>query len=146
MTIEERATVNLTRSFGAPPDRVFQTWVDPKKAQRWIARPHLGEEVVRADIKARVGRTFSLVVRRDGDEIRHSGEYIEVVRPRRLVFTWVVPNVSKETTLVSIDLSPAWGGATDLALKHERILPAERSRTEARWAGILDVIATMVAA
>jgi uncharacterized protein YndB with AHSA1/START domain len=140
---EERATVRLTRRFGAAPTSVFRAWTEPRKAQIWIAPPASGDETVSVDINARVGRPFALVVRRGGEEVRHAGEYLEVVKPRRLVFTWVVPAVSKETTLVSIDLQPVWSG-TNLTLTHERVLPVDRGRTEARWSGILDAIATLL--
>lgn len=143
MTTEERATVRLTRHFDFPPARVFQAWTDPAKVRAWIASPESGDVLVRVDLNPRVGRGFALVVRRAGEEVCHSGEYIEVVKPRRLVFTWVVPAVSKETTLVSIDLQAVWSG-TDLTLKHERVLPADRTRTEARWAGILDTIGSLL--
>ena len=146
MSRESRATVLVQRRFDAPPGRVFDAWVDPMKVQKWIAAPSLDDVEVRVDLKARVGRPFRIIVRREGEEISHSGEYLELVRARRLVFTWVVPVVSKETTLVTIDLSPVpslWGG-TDLALRHERVLPTETGRTEARWQSILDAIATIV--
>lgn len=145
MTTEERAIVRVRRRFGASPARVFQAWTDPGKAQSWIAPPASGDELVRVDIKARVGRGFTLVVRRGGEEVSHSGEYLELVKPRRLVFTWVVPAISKETTLVSIELHPVWSG-TELSLKHERVLPADRGPTEARWNGVLDAIAAMLCA
>jgi hypothetical protein len=67
------------------------------------------------------------------------------VKPRRLVFTWIVPAVSKETTLPSIELRPVWSG-TNLTVKHECVLPTDRGRTEARWSGILDAIGTMLCA
>jgi uncharacterized protein YndB with AHSA1/START domain len=146
MTTERRATVHVKRRFEALPARVFDAWIDPRKVRCWIGAPAAGEEVARLALKPRVGQTFSFVVHRGHDEILHSGEYIEIVRAQRLVFTLVVPNVSKETTLVSIDLSPVPGVArwTDLALRHERVLPAALSRTEARWNGVLDEIATIV--
>ena len=145
MKHEERSIVRVSRRFGAAPSRVFQAWTDPSKAQTWMAPPASGDEIVRVDIDPRVGRPFTLVVRRGGEEVRHSGEYLEVVKPRRLVFTWVVLAISKETTLVSIDLRPVWSG-TDLTLKHERVLPADRGCTEARWSGTLDAIATLLRA
>ena len=143
--MESRATVLVRRRFDASPKRVFDAWVDPAKVQKWIGAQALGDEAVRVDLRARVGQSFLLIVRRAGEEIAHSGEYIEVVPARRLVFTWVVPAVSKETTLVSIDLAPipsVWGG-TDLVLKHERVLPADAVQTEARWGGVLDAIAAI---
>jgi uncharacterized protein YndB with AHSA1/START domain len=146
MTSESRATVRVQRRFDASPRNVFDAWVDPSKVRRWLAAPNVGDEAVRVDLKAKVGHAFHLVVRRGGEEVSHTGEYIEVVPARRLVFTWVIPAVSKETTLVSVDLTPSPGisGGTHLLLKHERVLPAESVGTEARWSGILEAIASIV--
>jgi uncharacterized protein YndB with AHSA1/START domain len=146
MTTEARATVHVQRRYDASPRSVFDAWVDPAKVRKWIAAPNVGDEAVKIDLKAKVGHPFRLVVRRGSEEVSHTGEYLEVVPSRRLVFTWVVPVVSKETTLVSVDLSPSPGirGGTHLALKHERVLPTDTSRTEARWCGILEAIAAIV--
>jgi uncharacterized protein YndB with AHSA1/START domain len=146
MTNESRATVQVQRRFDVPPWAVFDALVDPAKVRTWIAAPNLTDESVRIDLKARVGRAFCFIVGRGAAEVTHSGEYLEVDRPERLVFTWVVSSVSKETTLVRIDLKPvasAWGG-TDLVLSHERVLPSDLARTEARWSDILEAIATIV--
>lgn len=146
MTTEERATVRVKRRFDALAMRVYEAWVEPRKVQQWILALTSGDEVVRLAMTPRVGQTFALVVRRGSEELSHSGEYIEVVRPQRLVFTWVEPVVSKETTLVRIDLTPVPStfGGTNLLLTHERILPDETGPTETRWNGALDSIAAMV--
>ena len=44
--------------------------------------------------------------RRDGEDVEHVGTYLEIERPRRLVFTFGVPKYSKLFTRVSIDLEP----------------------------------------
>jgi uncharacterized protein YndB with AHSA1/START domain len=144
--MEGRATVQVRRRFDASPKRVFDAWVAPAEIQKWIEAQTFGDEAVRVDVRARVGQPFRLIVRRGGEEISHSGEYVELRPSRRLVFTWVVPSVSKETTLVSIDLTPVpsvWGG-TDLVLKHERVLPADTAQTEATWLRVLEAIAMII--
>ena len=140
---EERATVSLVRRFDASPSRLFQAWVDPRKARAWMPLLVPGAEIVRTDINARAGRPFKIVVLQSGREVSHAGEYVEVARARRIVFTWVVPGVSKETTLVSIDFHPAWNG-TELTLKHERVLPSDAARAEETWGRILDAIAALL--
>ncbi|WP_335342470.1 SRPBCC domain-containing protein [Polycladomyces zharkentensis] len=58
---------------------------------KWMfgpAHPEREEEVVRISLDPRVGGSFSFVVRRQGQEMDHVGEYLEIERPRRLVFTW----------------------------------------------------------
>src|SRR5687768_4163810 len=71
----------LTQRFDAPASRVFDAWVDPDIARRWLfataSRP-----VARAKMDARAGRFFSL----EDQDVVWTGRYLEVARPRRLVF------------------------------------------------------------
>jgi uncharacterized protein YndB with AHSA1/START domain len=140
---ESRAIVRLVRRFDASPSRLFQAWIDGRKARAWIPLLVPDSELVRLDINARPGRGFKLVVRRGGEEVSHSGEYIEVTRARRLAFTWVIPGVSKETTLVNVELQPVWNG-TELTLRHERVLPADAARAEETWGRVLDAITELL--
>jgi uncharacterized protein YndB with AHSA1/START domain len=146
MAPEARTSVQVERRFAAHPKRVFDAWLDLAAVRAWFPALAGGGEVVRLDWRARSGVPFEVVVRRGQDEVAHVGEYLDVVLARRLVFTWVVPVVSKETMLVTVDLAPApgaWGG-TDLALKHERVVVAQAQGTEARWQAALDAIGAIV--
>ena len=81
-------TVTVKRRFAAPAERVFDAWLEPKLVAQWMFGPSLrDEEIVRIAIDPRVGGLFSFVVRRQGQEIDHVGEYLEIDRPRRLAFT-----------------------------------------------------------
>lgn len=96
--------------------------------------------MVRAEIDARVGGKFVFTDRRDGVDVEHTGEYLEIERPRRLVFTFAVPQFSAESTRVSIDIVPLETGC-ELTLTHEGVLPDYVTRTEAGWGMILDNLA-----
>lgn len=135
-------TIQVTRRFDVPPERVFDAWIDPSKVREWMMAPGAGE-ITRMEIDARVGGKFSFVVRRRGEEIEHVGEYLEFVRPRRLVFTWSVPRYSNDSSIVNLDVATA-GGVTELTLTHERVLQEYGARTEQGWNRILDVIAASI--
>jgi uncharacterized protein YndB with AHSA1/START domain len=132
-------SVRVTHRFSAAPERVFDAWLDPEKIAKWMLAPAPGE-MTRVEVDARVGGSFCFVVRRGGEEIAHVGEYLELARPRRIVFTWSVPQYSAESTRVSIDLSAA-GSGTELTLTHEGVLPDFATRTQAGWSTILDAMA-----
>jgi uncharacterized protein YndB with AHSA1/START domain len=135
-------TVQVTRHFEASPERVFDAWLDPQKAGQWLFATPSGQ-MVRVEIDARAGGSFIFVDRRDGEDVEHIGEYIEMDRPRRLVFTFKVPKFSQQSTRVSIDIVPE-GTGCHLTLTHEDVLPDYASRTQEGWTGILDKLAAAI--
>jgi uncharacterized protein (TIGR02246 family) len=128
----------VTRRFTASAERVFDAFLDPSKAGRFMFATPTGQ-MVRVAIDPRVGGNFIFVDRRDGEDVEHSGKYVEIERPRRLVFTLTVPKYSKNVDRVTIDITPLASGC-ELTLVHE--MGAEfaemRPRTESGWAGILE--------
>jgi uncharacterized protein YndB with AHSA1/START domain len=143
MNSESNAKVRVTRRFGASPEQVFDAWLDPEMIGKWMfgpAHPEREEEIVRISLDARVGGSFSFVVRRQGQEIDHVGEYLEIDRPRRLVFTWGV--AEGDSSRVIIDIIPLEKGC-ELTLTHE-LHPNWAdfaSRAKASWIKMLDVLA-----
>lgn len=131
--------LQVTHRFDASPERVFDAWLDPEKASRWLFTTATGC-MVRAEIDARVGGTFNFTDRRDGEDVEHVGEYLEIERPRRLVFTFGVPKYSPLSTRVTVDILPL-GSGCQLTLTHEGVLPEYASRTEAGWGMLLDALA-----
>ena len=124
MSTETPVEVRATRHFSASAERVFDAWLDPERAGRFLFATADGE-MVRVEIDARVGGRYSIVDRRDGQDVEHVGEYLEIDRPRRLVFTLQVPFYSEKVDRVTVEIEPANGGGCDLTLIHE---------TAARWA------------
>jgi len=136
MTTPKTVTVKVSRRFKASPERVFDAWLDPAKARLFLFATPAGE-VVRADIDARVGGRFLIADRRDGEDVEHTGEYLEIERPRRLVFTFGVPKFSKDYSRVSIDIV-AMDGGSELTLTHEGVLAEYADKTPEGWGMIFD--------
>jgi len=136
MAGESLVTVRVSHRFTATPDRVFDAWLDPNTAGKWLFAAPTGR-MVRIEIDARIGGKFVFVDQRDGEDVEHVGEYLEIDRPRRLVFTFAVPKYSSVLTRVTIDIAPTAAGC-DLTLTHEGVLPEWASRSEAGWTMILD--------
>jgi len=135
MTGNANVTLRVTHRFKAAPERVFDAWLDPKTASKWLFATPTGV-MTRVEIDARVGGKFT-IVRRDGEEIEHVGEYLEIDRPRRLVFTFGVPKFSIEMTRVTVEIAPSGAGAA-LTLVHEGVLPEWEAPTKQGWGMILE--------
>jgi len=85
------------------------------------------------------------VDRRDGRDVSHVGTYLEIDRPRRLVFSFTVGGVSSDPDRVTIEIVPLATGS-ELTLTHE-MKPdwAEYvDRTEAGWGMILQGLETAI--
>jgi uncharacterized protein YndB with AHSA1/START domain len=141
MTRKPTVDVNITRRFKASPERVFDAWLDPAKARQFLFSTPTGV-VVKAEIDARVGGGFLIVDRRDGEDIEHRGEYLELDRPRRLVFDFMVPKFSRQKSRVSVDIVPVDGGC-ELTLTHRGVLPEYEQATQGGWNGILEGLARL---
>jgi uncharacterized protein YndB with AHSA1/START domain len=76
------------------------------------------------------------VERRDGVEVLHTGEYVELVRPSRIVFTFGVPHFSDEVSTVKIEIEPIGEGCV-LTLKNSGVPLQWAEKTQTGWAEIL---------
>jgi uncharacterized protein YndB with AHSA1/START domain len=140
----QKVELRVSHKFEASAERVFDAWLDPVKAGKFLFATPTGQ-MVRAEVDARVGGKFCFVDRRDGQDVEHVGEYLEIERPRRLVFTFAVPLFSAESTKVSIDIAPL-GKGCELTLTHEGVLPDWASKTKEGWTKILAGLAATLGA
>ncbi len=126
--------VCVSRRFDALPEKVFDAWLDPKSTGRWLFATPTGK-MVKVEIDARVGGKFTIIEQRGDIKAEHHGQYLEIDRPRRLVFTFGGPGFPD--TLVTIDIKPLKKGC-ELTLKHEDVWLEYEERTQKGWTGILE--------
>src|SRR5574341_1969886 len=133
--VERRGAVQVTSEFEALPEQLFDAWLDPGIAGKWLfataSRP-----MTRVAIDPRVGGAFRFVERNAGERVEHAGVYVEIDRPRRLVFTLAGEKRPREVTRVSVEIAPRDRGC-ELALVHENVPVDHAIRTENRWTGML---------
>jgi len=110
--------LTVTRAFAAPPERVFDAWLDPAQARQFLFATE-GGEVIKCEIDARVGGSARIVDRRESGDAVHRLRYEVIERPHLLVFLFAAdPAEEGEWTRVSIAIAPSGDGCT-LALTHE---------------------------
>ena len=130
------ATVRATHRYEASCERVFDAWLDPKVAGRFLFATPTGQ-MIRVEIDPRVGGRFTFTDRRpEMGEVEHTGTYIAIERPRRLVFDFCVPAYDPTPTRVTLDFAPA-GDGCELTLTHEGVLEPYVKQTESGWGMIL---------
>jgi uncharacterized protein YndB with AHSA1/START domain len=129
-------TVRVTRHFDAPAEKVFDAWLDPRIAGKFLFKTPTGK-MTKVEIDARVGGKFLIIENRDGVEAAHNGEYLEIDRPRTLVFTFAVPDYP--ATRVTLDIA-AKGTACELTLTHDGVLREFAAKTQEGWTNILETL------
>lgn len=129
--------VTVKHRFAASAERVYDAWLDPEKARRFLFATATGE-IVRCELDARVGGHYTIVDRRNGADVLHEGVYLELERPRRIVFSLRVPKYSSDADRVTIDIEPLEHGS-ELTLTTET---ADEWADDTRrgWAMILEVL------
>jgi uncharacterized protein YndB with AHSA1/START domain len=138
MTAKTASTVavTVTHRYAAPPERVFDAFLDVQTARRFLFATAEGKMIV-AELDARVGGRFEFTERRpDMGDVRHVGEYLEIDRPRRLVFTFGVPQLDPRTTTVTIEIRPQAAGC-ELTLTQEGVPPEYVEPNRDGWSRIL---------
>lgn len=136
--------VSVKRQFRSSAGTVFDTFLNPGQAGRFMFVTDSGK-IVRAEIDARVGGKFNFTDRREGEDVAHTGEYLEIERPRRLVFTLQVKKYSQETDKVIIEIKPLQSGC-ELTLTHEMApnWAAVKGQVEEGWRSILERVAAVL--
>jgi uncharacterized protein YndB with AHSA1/START domain len=130
-------TLVLRRTFEASRERVFRAWITPGALEHWL-RPRGMSMTVRS-LDARVGGSFCFDLE-NGNAI--VGTYLQMVPPKKLVFTWSGGAAQNWETVVTLDFLDR-GAVTEVVLTHEGLsTPERRALAEGGWPSLLDALAS----
>ena len=132
-------TVNVKRTINAPIEKVFDAWLNPETLAKFILpMPGMPNPDVVNDAKE--GGEFTIVMHVGEDKVPHTGKYVEINRPKKLVFSWVSPYSTDDST-VTLDFNAIDEDTTHVELTHIKFLHEEaRSDHEGGWANILEAL------
>ena len=139
--MSDAPSVVIERIIPASPRAVFDAWLDRDALQRFMCGGP-GVRVTRAECDPRVGGRFLIVMNVGGVDLPHRGEYLEIERYTRLVFTWL-SHLAGDGSCVTLTFAERPGGQTRLTLEHVGLADAEiRRRHHEGWSHILTELTT----
>jgi uncharacterized protein YndB with AHSA1/START domain len=119
--------------------KLFQLWVDPMHLSNWWGP--VSWTVIRCELDVRPGgrwRTWLMTSR--GEERSIGGQYVEVVVPERLVFTWEFPGgdeASAQVTVVSVNFVDR-SDETEIVLEHRKLSSGQTVDMDVGWSSTFD--------
>jgi uncharacterized protein YndB with AHSA1/START domain len=138
--------LELDRTFDAPREQVFRSLTEPARlAAWWGPRGFTTPEI---DVDLRVGGAYRFGMQPpDGALFHLAGEFLEVARPTRLVYTfrWEEPAEDDVETVVRLLLDVVDDG-TALTLRHgEFATEARRALHRDGWTDSFDKLQAVLA-
>jgi len=132
--------VNIEKIINAPIEKVFDAWLDPKMLAKFMrGMPEMTETDVAID--AREGGRFTFTMNLGDEKIPHTGKYLEISRPDRLVFTWKSQYSVVDNSTVTLIFAKIGDNKTNITLTHVKFVNEEaRSGHEEGWGNVLNAL------
>lgn len=127
-------TLRFERVLHAPPERVFDAFLDAELMRQWVTPDDL--DLDRITVDPRVGGRIEVWHSRNGESTgKFEGRFLVIDRPRELVYSWAFVGTEPEKgeyydTLVTIQLSPWGNGETLIKGVHENLEELRRGAPE----------------
>jgi uncharacterized protein YndB with AHSA1/START domain len=130
----------IKRLLKAERSRVFSALTDPAKMAEWFYGMETGQARVTSDF--RVGGKYSIEMSNSEQRCAPTGEYLEIIPPEKLVFSWSTEGLVENST-VTIELFEK-GKQTELVLTHE-LPPDVIEPHQHGWLNCLDHLEALLA-
>jgi len=135
----EEHKLTIRKLIPASREEVFAAWTDPDSIALWMCPGSV--IAAEAQLDVRVGGSFRIVMKDAAEDVAHTGEYVAIEPPSKLVFTWISKNTDHQPTLVTVELHEQ-GEMCELVLTHERFPRAEAvKRHQGGWTQIAERLA-----
>ena len=124
----------------ASAERIFDAFTDPRQRIQWWGSQGLFQAThMESDLRPG-GIWMMRGSGREGRPFTVRGEYLEVERPRLLVFTWIRGgNEDPTESTVRVDLEET-NGVTTVRLTHSRLVTEELRTRNSGWPLILSLL------
>ncbi len=139
-------SLRVERTFDASPEEVFDAWTNPEVLRRWW-RPNPAWTTPVAEVDLRVGGRYRISMEDPENGSKHTaaGEYSEVSRPERLVYSWQWEEEDGRlgpASTVAVDFrADGDGERTTVVLEHSGLISAESRDSHTHgWAGIFEML------
>jgi uncharacterized protein YndB with AHSA1/START domain len=142
MTKPTETTLRIQRTFEASTEDVFDAWTSPEVLRRWW-RPNPAWLTPEAEVDLRVGGRYRISMEDPEKGTRHTatGEYSEVSRPSRLVYSWQWEQEDGQlgpASTVKVEFHADAAG-TKVVLEHSGLASSESRDSHGQgWQGILE--------
>jgi uncharacterized protein YndB with AHSA1/START domain len=138
MTKPGKILVTASHAYNAKPEVIYEAITTADKAKKFMFATFTGK-MIKHEIDARVGGTFTFVDRRPDGDAAHYGTFTAVEPAKMLAFEFSVQKDSPKKDLVTISLEPLKKG-TKVTLTHEVDEEYEEVRDQIQdgWDSILD--------
>ncbi len=131
--------LNVSKIIHAPIEKVFDAWLNPKMLSQFMM-PMSGMPESDVENDAREGGSFTITMHAGDDELPHTGKYLEISRPDKLVFTWV-SHCSADNSIVTLNFAEMTKNRTNITLSHVKFIDEKtRANHEGGWGNILSTL------
>ncbi|HTA15416.1 MAG TPA: SRPBCC domain-containing protein [Solirubrobacteraceae bacterium] len=146
MTKPNETSMRLQRTYDAPAEDVFDAWTNPEVLRRWWkANPAWITAVAEVDLRVGGRYRISMEDPESGKKYTAGGEYSEVSRPNRLVYSWQWEQEDGElghSSTVAVDFRDE-GEQTTVVLEHTGLESLESRDSHGHgWEGVLEAFQT----
>lgn len=132
-----RESVSVSRRFKASAGQAFDAWVETEIASKWLFNTKTSKTVCELD--TRVGGSYKITRTRGGKEYVAVGEYLEICRPTRLVFTFGMPQFAADFDTVTVEIDKQ-GDSCVVNLTQDGLRPGYGTSTVNGWSKMFDLL------
>jgi len=138
-------TLSIRKTINAPIEKIFDAWLDPIMLAQFIL-PMPGMPSPEVENEPQQGGSFTIVMHVGENKIPHTGKYLEIKRPNKLVFSWLSP-YSTDDSKVTMNVNEVDSNTTNVELTHVRFIDEEaRADHEGGWTNILEMLNAILSA